>query len=182
LRDDIGTHRADTCRLVHVYDPTDTDRIQIPLGKQTLTRNEMIWYTPCTGIWQTVFLESTPSEHISKFDLSADMNGKGVYHHDFIDLKLTVFQSPLQFIAAQTRPAASTGLLFLSPTPTLSKQQQLEPAAHLSFSRLTRQICGHLTLPSFTTSQLSSETTQFTAILASEPFPEASSMACSAHC
>jgi hypothetical protein len=39
----------------------------------------MIWYTPCTGIWQTVFLESTPSEHVSKLDLSAGMDGKGTY-------------------------------------------------------------------------------------------------------
>jgi hypothetical protein len=43
----------------------------------------MIWYTPCTGIWQTVFLESTPSEHVSKLDLSADMDGKGTYRSLF---------------------------------------------------------------------------------------------------
>lgn len=62
--------------LVYVYDPTDLDRIQIPIGKQTLTRGGMIWYTPCSGIWQTVWLESTPKEYISKLDLAADMNGK----------------------------------------------------------------------------------------------------------
>jgi hypothetical protein len=43
----------------------------------------MIWYTPCTGIWQTVFLESTPSEHVSKLDLSAGMDGKGTYRSLF---------------------------------------------------------------------------------------------------
>lgn len=37
----------------------------------------MIWYTPCSGIWQTVWLESTPKEYISKLDLTADMDGKG---------------------------------------------------------------------------------------------------------
>ncbi|KAL6707305.1 hypothetical protein ACN47E_004293 [Coniothyrium glycines] len=60
---------------VHVYDPTDIDRIQIPIGKQTLNRGGMIWYTPCSGIWQTVWLESAPIEHIKKLDLHAGMDG-----------------------------------------------------------------------------------------------------------
>jgi beta-galactosidase/beta-glucuronidase len=38
----------------------------------------MIWYTPCSGIWQTVWLETVPSEHVAKLDLTADMNGKGI--------------------------------------------------------------------------------------------------------
>jgi hypothetical protein len=38
----------------------------------------MIWYTPCSGIWQTVWLESAPTEHVAKLDLVADMNGKGL--------------------------------------------------------------------------------------------------------
>lgn len=53
-------------------------RTQIPIGKQTLDRGGMIWYTPCSGIWQTVWLESAPSEHVTKLDLSADMDGKGI--------------------------------------------------------------------------------------------------------
>jgi hypothetical protein len=53
-------------------------RTQIPIGKQTLDRGGMIWYTPCSGIWQTVWLESTPSDYIAKLDLAADVNGKGM--------------------------------------------------------------------------------------------------------
>jgi hypothetical protein len=53
------------------------DRVQVPIGKQTLGRGGMIWYTPCSGIWQTVWLESAPTEHVAKLDLVADMNGKG---------------------------------------------------------------------------------------------------------
>lgn len=64
-------------RLVHVFDPTDTERYQIPIGKQTLTREGMIWYTPCTGIWQTVWLESTPAVYITKLDLAAGADGNG---------------------------------------------------------------------------------------------------------
>lgn len=58
----------------------DLDRIQIPIGKQTLGRGGMIWYTPCSGIWQSVFLESAPAEHIAKLDLAADMDGQGMSH------------------------------------------------------------------------------------------------------
>ena len=69
---------TDLSRLVHVFDPTDTERYQIPIGKQTLTREGMIWYTPCTGIWQTVWLESTPAQYITKLDLAAGADGNGM--------------------------------------------------------------------------------------------------------
>ncbi|KAF2027327.1 glycoside hydrolase [Setomelanomma holmii] len=61
--------------IVHVFDPTDSGRTQIPIGKQTLDRGGMIWYTPCSGIWQTVWLEPAPTEHVAKLDLTADMDG-----------------------------------------------------------------------------------------------------------
>lgn len=63
--------------LVHTFDPTDIGSTQIPIGKQTLDRGGMIWYTPCSGIWQTVWLESVPVEHITKLDLVAEMDGRG---------------------------------------------------------------------------------------------------------
>ena len=34
-----------------------------PWGKQTMKRGGM-WYTPCSGIWQTVWLEPVPQEYI----------------------------------------------------------------------------------------------------------------------
>jgi len=64
--------------LVHVFDPTDMDAWQIPIGKQTLNRGGMIWYTPCSGIWQTVWLEAAPVEHVVKLDLTAEMDGQGM--------------------------------------------------------------------------------------------------------
>ena len=61
-------------RLVFVHDPTDLVPNVIPIGKQT--RNpEHIWYRPCSGIWQTVWLESVPSNYISQLDVSAGMDG-----------------------------------------------------------------------------------------------------------
>ena len=48
---------------------TDDLRNQIyPYGKQTLTRGGM-WYTPVSGIWQTVWLEWVPQQYIKKLDI-----------------------------------------------------------------------------------------------------------------
>lgn len=78
---------------MHVFDPTDTERYQIPIGKQTLTREGMIWYTPCTGIWQTVWLESTPAEYITKLDLAAGADGNGMYMLRLLDDRLLTSSS-----------------------------------------------------------------------------------------
>lgn len=63
-------------RIVFVYDPTNTPGTNIPTGKQKLIQ-EHIFYTPCSGIWQTVWLESAPAAHIDKLDLSAGADGTG---------------------------------------------------------------------------------------------------------
>ena len=52
---------------------TDNLRDQtFPYGKQTLKRGGM-WYTPVSGIWQTVWLESVPEEYIRSLDIQTDM-------------------------------------------------------------------------------------------------------------
>ena len=40
----------------------------LPYGKQTLKRGGM-WYTPVSGIWQTVWLESVPQDYIRKLNI-----------------------------------------------------------------------------------------------------------------
>ena len=40
----------------------------LPYGKQTLKRGGM-WYTPVSGIWQTVWLESVPETYIRKLNI-----------------------------------------------------------------------------------------------------------------
>ncbi|EKV07545.1 Hydrolase, putative [Penicillium digitatum PHI26] len=61
--------------LVFVHDPTDNGDYVIPIGKQTLRPNH-IFYTPCSGIWQSVWLEAAPSNHIAQLDLDANMDGQ----------------------------------------------------------------------------------------------------------
>ncbi len=55
--------------LLRVWDPTDQG--PQPRGKQ-LNEPRGIWYTPVTGIWQTVWLEFVPEHYISDLKVSPD--------------------------------------------------------------------------------------------------------------
>ncbi len=46
----------------------DLEDKSFPYGKQTLNRGGM-WYTPVSGIWQTVWLESVPETYIEKLNI-----------------------------------------------------------------------------------------------------------------
>ncbi|MDF3076991.1 MAG: hypothetical protein K0S09_880 [Sphingobacteriaceae bacterium] len=62
--------------VVSVWDPTDTGTQ--PRGKQVLEPRG-IWYTPVTGIWQTVWMEPVEKAHIKAIQPEADIdNGKVV--------------------------------------------------------------------------------------------------------
>lgn len=58
--------------IVGVFDPTDTG--PQPHGKQ-VNKPEGIWYTPTTGIWQTVWLEPVPQESIERLKIVPDVDG-----------------------------------------------------------------------------------------------------------
>ncbi|KAM7195925.1 Glycoside hydrolase superfamily [Naviculisporaceae sp. PSN 640] len=60
---------------VFVFDPTDLEGTAIPRGKQ-VRQQDHIWYTPCSGIWQSVWLESVPEHYVTELDIAADMNGE----------------------------------------------------------------------------------------------------------
>ncbi|GFF33547.1 beta-galactosidase [Aspergillus udagawae] len=61
--------------LVFVHDPTDSGDYVIPIGKQRLIPAH-IFYTPCSGIWQSVWIESAPANYITELDISAGMDGQ----------------------------------------------------------------------------------------------------------
>lgn len=63
---------------IRVWDPTD-DGPQ-PRGKQ-INKPHGIWYTPVTGIWQTVWLESVPDQYISNIKNTADLDNKQITVH-----------------------------------------------------------------------------------------------------
>jgi len=61
--------------VVKVWDPTD--RGYQPRGKQ-VNRPEGIWYTPVTGIWQTVWLEPVAEKHIEFVRTTANIDRNSV--------------------------------------------------------------------------------------------------------
>ncbi|MFE7979980.1 PA14 domain-containing protein [Streptomyces shenzhenensis] len=60
--------------IVGVYDPTDAANGENPpLGKQRLDPSG-IWYTPSSGIWQTVWLEPVAADHVDSLKLTPDVD------------------------------------------------------------------------------------------------------------
>lgn len=57
--------------MVKVWDPTDKG--YQPRGKQ-VSRPEGIWYTPVTGIWQTVWLEPVSESYIQDLRITPDID------------------------------------------------------------------------------------------------------------
>lgn len=66
---------ADQEIVVAVWDPTD--RGPQPRGKQ-VTRPSGIYYTPTTGIWQTVWLEAVPRTYIEGLHIVPDFDARTV--------------------------------------------------------------------------------------------------------
>lgn len=64
--------RENTLR-VRVWDPTDEG--YQPRGKQVNNPNG-IWYTPVSGIWQTVWLEAVPQQYIREVRTTPDLDRK----------------------------------------------------------------------------------------------------------
>ena len=54
-----------------------TDRSYQPVGKQTLTPGS-IWYTPISGIWQTVWLEPVNELYINKIEFTNDFDSRTI--------------------------------------------------------------------------------------------------------
>ncbi len=60
---------------IRVWDPTDGG--PQPRGKQVV-HPEGIWYTPVTGIWQTVWLESVPETYIISTKQTPDLDKQNI--------------------------------------------------------------------------------------------------------
>ena len=80
--------------VVKVYDATDNS--MQPRGKQCII-NSAIWYTPVSGIWQTVWLEAVNKTHITEYypisnlaksTLTVDVKTANAYVRDIIEVEL----------------------------------------------------------------------------------------------
>lgn len=66
---------------VRVWDPTDEG--PQPHGKQVV-HPRGIWYTPVTGIWQTVWLETVPDTYIASMKQTPDIDNKNITVSAFV--------------------------------------------------------------------------------------------------
>jgi hypothetical protein len=78
--------------IVGVWDPTDGQ--DIPVGKQRTNRGG-IWYTPSSGIWQTVWLEPTNPARITRLDTTPNVAAGG------LDLVVQAANASGQAVTAQ---------------------------------------------------------------------------------
>lgn len=75
---------------VCVSDPIDPE---LPYGKQTMKRGGM-WYTNTSGIWQTVWLESVPKNHIEKLRFTSTLDSVHIEVFGGEDKKELSIQTP----------------------------------------------------------------------------------------
>lgn len=78
--------------LLEIRCTDDLRNRSFPYGKQTLHRGGM-WYTPVSGIWQSVWLESVPTHYIER--LKIVNRGHGVYISTYPTANGTVFVNGL---------------------------------------------------------------------------------------
>ncbi|MEU6351839.1 PA14 domain-containing protein [Streptomyces sp. NPDC047072] len=94
--------------IVGVYDPTDAaDGENPPLGKQRLDPSG-IWYTPSSGIWQTVWMEPVAPDHVDSLRLTPDVStnrltveAKGV--RDGVPITATAYDGKRKVATARGR-------------------------------------------------------------------------------
>ena len=72
--------------VVRVRDDLDE---KFPYGKQKYKRGGM-WYTPVSGIWQTVWLESVPAEYVRSLEVTTDDHGATIHAHGVADGTVSV--------------------------------------------------------------------------------------------
>ena len=74
---DITKHlKAENTLEVRVWDKLSEK--ELPYGKQRYNRGGM-WYTPISGIWQSVWLESVPNEYVKSIYIKASENSAKIH-------------------------------------------------------------------------------------------------------
>lgn len=107
---------------LRIFDPTD--RWAIPSGKQVRSPGG-IFYTACSGIWQTVWLEAVPQTYIKDFRLTPNIDNQtltvsttlGGTPSGSATVKATAYHTGTEVATATA--AAGSDLVLSIPTPDL---------------------------------------------------------------
>ncbi|PTS96483.1 beta-galactosidase [Pedobacter sp. HMWF019] len=104
---------------VRIWDPTDEG--PQPRGKQQ-RKPEGIWYTPVTGIWQTVWIEALPKTHIVSTKQTPDIDAKTLEVSAKVEgmqagdqLKITAFDGKNKIAEQDIEPGAVASLAIANP-------------------------------------------------------------------
>ncbi len=100
---------------VKVWDPTN-DGWQ-PRGKQVVNPHG-IWYTPVSGIWQTVWLEPVEEVHIADLRITPDVDQNVLYVHPVVDGGLTDVSVKVydgEVLIGEATGAANSGIAVAMP-------------------------------------------------------------------
>lgn len=106
--------------IVGVYDPTDAANGENPpLGKQRLDPSG-IWYTPSSGIWQTVWMEPVAPDHVDSLKIIPDaasgrftVEAKGV--RDGLRVTATAYERGRRVATASGRTGGPLTLTIRDP-------------------------------------------------------------------
>lgn len=90
---------------IRVWDPTDEG--PQPRGKQ-VRKPEGIWYTPVTGIWQTVWIEAVPESYISSTRHTPDIDSHTIAVNARVENVQTGDQLKIKVLDGQTVVAEQT--------------------------------------------------------------------------
>jgi len=116
--------------VVKVWDPSDTRQNGSlpPIGKQTKTPNG-IFYTPSSGIWQTVWLEPTPASSISRVDLYPSLANNTVRVRVFTRGTVTGHTVLAEALTGGTVVGSATGAFtdFSVPVPNARRWSPEDP-------------------------------------------------------
>ena len=85
--------------VIHVTD--QLDRHVLPWGKQKHKRGGM-WYTPVSGIWQSVWMESVPNVYVKSLTVHASADGATVFAEG-VDEGMLIVKTPEGLICEKMR-------------------------------------------------------------------------------
>jgi len=120
ITDALDGNKPRQSLMVSVWDPTDAS--YQPRGKQ-IGKPHGIWYTPTTGIWQTVWLEVVPSSHLAKLTPWPNVDAKLVrIAHEVVKPEGTVLKAAVRDgdkVVAEMERAPGEPLEISIPSPKL---------------------------------------------------------------
>jgi beta-galactosidase/beta-glucuronidase len=131
--------------VVSVWDPTDAGLQQ--RGKQVL-RPSGIWYTPISGIWQTVWLEGVPACSIQSLTLTTDLDNQMLSLQVQVrgDIEMELLRVEAEVYGNGERIASGASAADSELKLTIPDPRAWSPADPYLYDLRVRLVCGEKVL------------------------------------